>query len=211
MVLPPGSYVFKLFDSQVDRSIVQVFNEDQTHLFATILAVPDTHLRPTDKTVIMFEEREAGAPQAIRAWFYPDEKYGADFVYPQPRAATLAQTVNQPVPSMPANTAESEMKQVTVTPQQPRAEEAPPQQQAALPPPMPQAQEQPAAPQPQEQAALPPPPQPEPMPQAQEQPAAMQPPQQLPKTASDLPLMGLLGLLSLSLAGALRLVRKSAV
>src|ERR1051326_8797039 len=51
-VLPPGTYVFKLLDSQSDRHIVQVFNEDQTHIYATILAIPNYRLKATDKTVI---------------------------------------------------------------------------------------------------------------------------------------------------------------
>jgi len=187
MVLPPGTYVFKLLDSQTDRNIVQIFNEDKNQVHATILAIPNYRLQPTGKTVIMFEEREAGAPSAIRAWFYPGENYGAEFVYPQPRAAALAQAINQPVPSMPAteNPPEAaELRKAPVMNQQPSGEQTAPE-----PPPAP------AAPQP--QAATPPP----------EEQAAM-PPQQLPQTASDLPLIGLMGLLSLALAGTLRFIRR---
>src|SRR5438309_2041150 len=39
-VLLPGTYVFKLADSQSDRGIVQIFSEDHSRLLATILAVP---------------------------------------------------------------------------------------------------------------------------------------------------------------------------
>jgi hypothetical protein len=31
-VLPAGTYVFRLLDSQSDRHIVQIFNEDESHL-----------------------------------------------------------------------------------------------------------------------------------------------------------------------------------
>ena len=192
MVLPPGTYVFKLFDSQADRHIVQVFNEDKNHLYATILAVPDYRLQATGKTVIMFEEREAGAPSAVRAWFYPGDNYGDEFVYPQPRAAALAQATNQPVPSMPATEKPpeaAELRQAPVMNQQPSGEQTAPEPAPA--PPQPQA----ATPPPQEQAAMP-----------QEQ-AAM-PPRQLPQTASDLPLIGLMGLLSLALAGTFRFLRR---
>src|SRR6476660_8176704 len=48
-VLPAGTYVFKLLDSQSDRHIVQVFNEDESHIYATILAIPNWRLQPTDK------------------------------------------------------------------------------------------------------------------------------------------------------------------
>src|SRR5262245_25553237 len=71
VVLPPGTYVFKLLDSTSNRHIVQIFNEDQTQIYATILAIPNYRLQVTGKTVITFTERAAGEPPAIRAWFYP--------------------------------------------------------------------------------------------------------------------------------------------
>src|SRR6478672_294540 len=43
-VLPAGTYVFRLLDSQSDRHIVQVFNADESHLYATILAIPNYRL-----------------------------------------------------------------------------------------------------------------------------------------------------------------------
>jgi len=56
-VLPAGTYVFKLLDSPSDRHIVQIYDADQKKLFATILAVPDYRLKPTDKPVLRFAER----------------------------------------------------------------------------------------------------------------------------------------------------------
>ena len=40
-VLDPGTYVWKLMDSQSDRHIVQIFDKDQRHLEETILAIPN--------------------------------------------------------------------------------------------------------------------------------------------------------------------------
>jgi hypothetical protein len=59
VVLPPSTYVFKLLDSASNRHIVQIFNEDQTHIYATVLAIPNYRLRVTGKTVITFTERAA--------------------------------------------------------------------------------------------------------------------------------------------------------
>src|ERR1700723_1748828 len=56
-VLLAGTYVFKLADSSSDRNIVQVFNEDQNHLYGTFLAIPDQRLRPAGKPIITFDER----------------------------------------------------------------------------------------------------------------------------------------------------------
>ena len=100
-VLPAGTYVFKLLDSQSDRHIVQIFNERQDHVFSTILAIPNYRLRATDKTVMTFRERAAGQPEAIRAWFYPGNRWGQEFVYPKKRAIELAKLTNQPVLAMP--------------------------------------------------------------------------------------------------------------
>src|SRR5215510_7525740 len=91
VVLPAGAYVFKLLDSASNRHIVQIFNQDQTHIYATVLAIPNYRLQVTGKTVITFVERAAGEPQAIRAWFYPGDNFGQEFVYSKRRTAELAQ------------------------------------------------------------------------------------------------------------------------
>src|ERR1019366_4700319 len=101
-VLPAGTYVFKLLDSPYDRDIVQIFNEDQTHVYATILAIPNRRLHAPENTIMNFTERAAGSPVAIKAWFHPGERYGQEFVYPKARALEIAQQVNEPVPSMSA-------------------------------------------------------------------------------------------------------------
>lgn len=107
-VLPAGTYVFKLLDSQSDRHIVQIFNKDETTIYATILAIPNYRLTPTSKTVITFSERPAGQPEALRAWFYPGMNYGQEFVYPKAKAVQIAQETNMPVLSadIPAESTE---------------------------------------------------------------------------------------------------------
>jgi hypothetical protein len=100
-VLDGGTYVFKLADSASDRSIVQAFSEDETHLYGTFLTVPDYHQQPSGKTIINFDERAAGDPEAVKSWFYPGDSYGHDFVYSRAKAAALAKANNQPVASMP--------------------------------------------------------------------------------------------------------------
>ena len=96
-VLPAGTYVFKILDSQSDRHIVQIFNQDETMIYATILAIPNYRLKATDKTVITFTERPAGEPEALRAWFYPGRNWGEEFVYPKAKAIALAKASNTPV------------------------------------------------------------------------------------------------------------------
>src|ERR1051326_8862716 len=112
-VLPAGSYVFRLLDSQSDRNIVQIFSADMSHVYATILAIPNYRLQATDKTVMTFAERAAGEPQAIRAWFYPGDNAGQEFVYAKKRAVALAKTTNVPVLYIPDEIAPNYVAPIT--------------------------------------------------------------------------------------------------
>src|SRR5579862_3764852 len=91
-VLTPGKYVFKLLDSESDRHIVQIYNEKETKLLETILAIPNYRLQPTGKSVFAFWETPAGQPPALRAWFYPGDNFGQEFLNAKPAEAQVAST-----------------------------------------------------------------------------------------------------------------------
>src|SRR5580704_17813279 len=145
-ILPAGTYVFKVFESFGDRNIVQIFNADETHLFTTILAINNFRLKPTEKTVMTFKERGEGQPEAIKAWFYPDNAFGQEFVYSKKRALELAKVANEPVLAMPIETntvpPAEVLKSIKLEAIKPTGEEAPvtevveapPQQAAAAAP-----------------------------------------------------------------------------
>jgi hypothetical protein len=188
-VLPAGTYVFKLVDSQGDRNIVQVFNKEENHVYGTFIAIPDYKLKPRGKTIISFEERAAGAPEAVKAWFYPGDNYGHEFVYPKAKAVELAQANNQPVPSMPNELAAHTPKPVAA-PKEPNVAAL---KKAPLKAQKPTQEEVEIA-----EVFMPPPQTPKPA-------ASPALPKQLPKTGSPLPLIGLLGLLSVSTALGVRM------
>jgi hypothetical protein len=98
-VLPAGTYTFELADTMADRHIVRIFNADRSEVIATVMTIPSTRLSPTTETVIKFREMPAGAPEAIRAWFYPGNTIGQEFVYPRQRAAQLAKAEHANVPA----------------------------------------------------------------------------------------------------------------
>jgi hypothetical protein len=102
-VLPAGTYVFKLVDSNSNRHIVQISNDRENKVYATVLAVPDWRLTPTDKTVITFRERPNGEPPAIKEWFYPGDNRGDEFVYPKNQAPAPTLAANTPVPYNTSN------------------------------------------------------------------------------------------------------------
>jgi LPXTG-motif cell wall-anchored protein len=103
-VLPAGTYTFQLLDSPSDRHIVQIFNADGTRIIATILAINNYRLQPTGDTVMKFSERPGDSPEALRAWFYPGDNFGQEFVYPKVRAIQLAQTTKVIVPAVAVDT-----------------------------------------------------------------------------------------------------------
>jgi hypothetical protein len=119
MTLPAGTYTFKLADSQSDRNIVQILNADGTHLITTILAIPDERLTPTGNTVVKFDERPRGQAEALKAWFYPGDNFGQEFVYPKQRATELAQSNHEPVLSVRDDVRDDAMKTAPVEPAQP--------------------------------------------------------------------------------------------
>jgi len=183
--LPAGTYVFKLADSSSDRSVVQVFSKDEKHLYGTFLSISDQRLRPAGKPIITFDERAAGSPEAVRAWFYPGDNFGHEFVYPKPKAVALAKANNTPVASMPAElaantttTATVNEPQVTAMKQAPLKAQKPTEEEVEI------SEVFVAQASPTDQAQI---------------------PAELPQTGSPFPLVGLLGLLSVGAALGLRL------
>lgn len=185
-ILQPGKYVMKLMDSDADRHIVQIFNGDESHLITTILAIPNYRLEPTGKTVFTYWETPAGQPPALRAWFYPGDLYGQEFAYKPVEATQLAQKTNQNVLSTEAKNA-NELKSApvhTITPQgqsqalNPHVYTAPANSQVAQNHVAPQA------------------------------PVQMASRAKLPRTASDMPLIGLIGLLGMAAGVSMLVVRR---
>jgi hypothetical protein len=171
--LPAGTYVFKLLDSQSDRHIVQIFNQAENHVYTTILAIPNYRLKATGKTVMTFRERGEGQPEAIHAWFYPGKEWGEEFVYPKTRAMELAKIVNEPVLATPIELPApvEALKTAPVVAVEPTGEEVAVTEVVQAPPTEVAAAETPTP--------------------------APAPAETLPQTASHLPLVGLIGLLSL--------------
>ncbi len=185
-VLMPGTYVFKLADSQSDRSIVEIFHQDHRgmdHIVTTAMAIPAYRVNTPDRTILTFEERQSNAPQAVNRWFYPGDNYGVQFLYAKSERVESASNVT----ATPAPAAAP----APVAPAPPAAvAEAAPQPPAPQQPPVIAQNEPPAAP------------------SVTEPNANREVPQELPKTASEFPFDLTLGLLMLSAGtGVLALTR----
>jgi hypothetical protein len=95
--LPAGTYMFKIADGASNRHVVQIFSKDGKKLYKTILAIPNQRLEPSDTPIMMFAERAAGTPQAVKAWFYPGRTVGDEFVYPRQQAIAIAKATHESV------------------------------------------------------------------------------------------------------------------
>jgi hypothetical protein len=190
-ILPAGTYTFQLLDSTSDRHIVQIFNADGTHIIATILAINNYRLEPTGETVMKFRETPGDAPEALRAWFYPGDNFGQEFVYPKVRAIQLAQTTKEIVPAVAADTLDdSAMKTVPIVAVTPDQKEVEVTTVIQTTPPVATVQT------------------PAPATTATPAPVAVKETEELPRTASSMPLLALLGGLAISLALGLKFVLK---
>jgi hypothetical protein len=97
-ILEPGKYVFKLVDSASNRHIVQIMNADENRVLATNLTIAKQRETPADKTILTFYEMPGGGPEPVRAWFYPGDTIGQEFLYSRSRAKQIAQASRADVP-----------------------------------------------------------------------------------------------------------------
>lgn len=179
ITLQPGTYVFKLQDSQNDRHIVLIQNKRENHTYAQIFAMNDFRLRSKGKVQIEFSESPAGQPRTLKAIFWPGDNYGQAFEYKNKRVTQVAETqVTQQTAAVEAAAEPAPVPQEPVeTVQNTPVPEPAPVVAEATPEPAPA-------------------PAPEPAPVIAENTT----PATLPQTASNLPLLALLGFLSLGLA-----------
>jgi hypothetical protein len=187
MVLPAGTYMVKIVDLVADRHVVRFLSEDESKVYATLIAIPNFRLEPTEKTSITFYGSEVGQPRALHEWFYPGRQFGVEFVYPEKRATEIASVAEEHVIATkgPEVVPFIEEKQPEPAPTvkellaEPLVEVKPGGEEVEI-------------------AAVTPPPIPGPLPE----------PTTLPKTATPFPLVALIGLLSAGAASGLRLLRK---
>jgi hypothetical protein len=226
VTLPAGTYLFRIADSQSTRNVVQIFDKDRTQIFATLIAIPAERMEPSDEAVITFKETPSDRPPAVHFWYYAGEKSGQEFAYPKEQAMQIAAASGESVLSMDTTATDVEaMKSAELTRVEPGAATEP-QPAETAPAAAPTTQPAPTA----TQSETTPP---ETQPSAESTPPAataasrdtaaapMTPPQtpqptgtsgrtELPRTASQVPLVGLMGFLALAGALGIHATRKAA-
>lgn len=178
MTLPAGTYTFKLADTP-GRNVVQVYSQDEKDIHGQFLFVQANRRDATGDTVVTFRETAAGTTPAVQYWYYPGETIGKEFVYPRDQAMKIAARTNSTVLSTDGAITAGSLAGNRGVVEQP----VPPEVRSEVP------AERPVATSGQVEA--------------QGQVAAAE----LPRTASPLPLAGLIGLLSLAGGLGLRALR----
>jgi LPXTG-motif cell wall-anchored protein len=165
-ILQPGNYTLKVLDFKGGKVQVQVTDDNDSKVFATVTAVRmrrnlNTNQQQAEQT--QFTYTTANGHPALSTWFYPGDEWGEQF-----ESGKATWTV-----------AENKAGTMTQTPIESKSAEL-----SEAPAPAPIAET--------------------PAPSNEPAPA----PAELPKTASDLPLIGLVGLIALGGAAGVHLMRR---
>jgi hypothetical protein len=90
ILLPPGQYVFRLTEPDLDHSVVSIYNAQTNRLEGTIIGAPAYRLAADDKHLFTISQPQAGQPAKLQTWFYPGDNFGVEF----PRQPKAMETVN---------------------------------------------------------------------------------------------------------------------
>jgi len=80
VVLLPGTYEFRMFDTQSALNCVEILDADGMHVIAIVNTIPATRPEP-GKTEVTFQQRSPDSPEAIKDWFYAGRMTGHEFLY----------------------------------------------------------------------------------------------------------------------------------
>jgi len=106
VMLPAGRYRFELADTVESRRVVKVASEDGKKQLAMLLSIPNQLTEPAKDPVVLFAETPQGQPEAVKAWGYPGESIGYEFIYPHDEAVTIAKRSHTSVLSKSGDTIE---------------------------------------------------------------------------------------------------------
>jgi len=127
VTLQPGVYAIKILNTSHTKNIVLFYtlvNGREEKEVATVFAINNYRLFPTEKTVLTTWETPLGNPPALRAWFPSGDRWGQEFVYPKGLAAKIAKETGAKVLTSPA-VKEEEFIEAPVTEVEPTGKEVP--------------------------------------------------------------------------------------
>jgi hypothetical protein len=126
VTLPPGTYVFRFVDASTQKRVMQVMTKSDQKNYGMFLTINAIRPKPSDDAELRFLETPAGAPAAVKTWWYPGQTIGREFIYPKAQARRLAMATNTTVlttksdaeTAPPATTASADLQYVSPTGQE---------------------------------------------------------------------------------------------
>jgi len=97
VTLPAGRYLFRIVDTTSTRKVIQVLSEDQKKPYTMVNTISDTRRDAPKDATVSFYESARGTPAAVKSWWYPGETIGYQFIYPRNQAKEIAKATGQPV------------------------------------------------------------------------------------------------------------------
>jgi hypothetical protein len=94
VTLPAGKYLFRYVDN--GHKVVQVLSADGKQIYGMFLTLSTDRFEPARRPEVRFMETAEGMPAALKAWWYPGERTGSEFIYPREQEYLLAHGAGQP-------------------------------------------------------------------------------------------------------------------
>jgi hypothetical protein len=101
-ILPAGAYWFVLQEDRANRNVVQIYSDDWSTLYATLVTVPSYRQQATSETEVRFAEQPSQKPEALLKWYYPGLATGHEFLYTYTHAMEFTREVKRDVQAEPA-------------------------------------------------------------------------------------------------------------
>jgi len=108
VTLPAGRYLFRLANPQGGRRVINVLSADGKTSLAMLHTIPNQLPKAPEKPEIRFMETAASLPPAIKTWWYAGRSTGYEFIYPRQQALQLAKATSERVLTTRTETKELE-------------------------------------------------------------------------------------------------------
>ena len=89
VTLPAGTYVFRVADPSTDRKVVQVLDESSGRSYALLNSIPSYRSDAMDEPSVSLVDTVAGMPAAVKTWWPEGATVGFEFIYPEDQYAKL--------------------------------------------------------------------------------------------------------------------------
>jgi len=126
VTLPPGTYVFRFVDATTGKKVMQVQAKDASNkTYGMFMTISAQRPKASDDAELRFLETPAGQPAAVKTWWYPGNTIGREFIYPKSQAMRLAKATNSTVLTTKEEVKTDQMQTADLTYVSPSGQETP--------------------------------------------------------------------------------------